>query len=559
MQYAKIIVDVPLTNKKELIYSIPADLLLDVVVGKVVEIPLINKYVYGVISGLTKYKPFPTSALPISRILSEKSVLSKNHLDFYDLISIHYLCDLSETIFAFLPPVLKKIPVAKEIVNNKNNKKGKSRFITGTLKERFDRYKKLIKNFNGTIIFVFPDYLILNNFSKYIFNIRHSIYTGNINATKRWKLWEKAHNETIIILSTRIGIGLLPSAKYIIVIDDPDHPGFKEDQKPKYQISELIKIHLEVGSNIVVGLSVPSLKYKYLFNYNPEILSTKNILISGSKLLPENLLNKFNRYQRILIGVPHKYAYGLLICKNCAQILRCNDCKKPLIQENQNNTYCKQCKKRLNGFPKCKICQNHQYAGYQFGTNTIKKQLSEKFPNKKIVQIDQSQLELNIKQLGNANIVIATSKIFDYPVIKFDLSICVGFDEILDAPFYDQEENCAILITKLLILGKQNILISNRTQHRVIQAINSNNINLLWNKLLEERKPLFPPFVRLIEIEFNQKPNEKQIQMLKGISVQDVVIINNKTQIHVNRNDWIRLINIKKNLPASWRYNPEPR
>lgn len=558
MQYAKIIVDATLSGKKDLIYSIPAKLLLDIEVGKIVEVPLMKSNIHGVVSGLTKFKPFVGSALPIIQFLSKKPVLSPVHIEFYDFIARQYLCDLSDVIFSFLPPVLKKIPVDRSVVNIRR-RKGDIRFISGHLEDRFGRYKKLISTYSGTLIFIFPDYLVLNNFSLYIKDVDHLIYSGNLNTTERWNIWERAHLDKIVILSTRIGIGLLPTTKYIIVVDDPDHPGFKENQRPKYQISELLSSHLEYGSNIVVGLSCPTLKYKYLYNYSPIASTNNKIIYSGSNLLPENLVGQLGFYKRILIGMPHKNAFGLLMCKNCAQILRCNKCHNPIVQEDQNMTVCVSCQKKLSGFPPCKNCDYNSYIGYKFGTNTVENQIRKMLPNRNILRLDNNQDEISVAKLHSAEIIIATSKIFDYPVTKFDLSICMGFDDIFDAPFYDQEESCAALITKFFVLGKENVLISNRNNHRVIQAIAHHSIPLLWTQLLKERFPDYPPYSRSVEIEFVKKPTENQSQILKHLGSQIIVAADKKISIFVDRRKWFRMIDAKNHLPSNWRYNPDPR
>ena len=557
MQYAKIIVDATLSGKKDLTYSIPAKLLLDIEVGKVVEVPLMNKKVHGVVSGLTKFKPFIGSALPIIKFLSQKPVLSPVHIEFYDFIAKQYLCDLSDVVFSFLPPILKKIPVNKSLVNIRRWK-GDIRFVSGHLEDRFRRYKKLINSYSGTLIFIFPDYIVLNNFSLCLKDVDHSIYTGNLNTTDRWNIWERAHLVKIVILSTRIGIGLLPNSKYIIVVDDPDHPGFKENQKPKYQISELLSTHLEYGSNIVVGLSCPTLKYKYLHNYSPITSATNKTIYSGSDLLPDNLVDRLSSYNRILIGMPHKNAFGLLMCKNCTQILRCNECHNPIVQEDQNKTVCVSCKKKLYGFPPCENCHYNSYIGYKFGTNTVEKQISKMLPNRNILRLDNNQDEISTAKLRSAEIIIATSKIFDYPVTKFDLSICIGFDDIIDAPFYNQEESCAALIEKFFALGKENVLISNRNNHRVIRAIAHNKIPLLWTQLLKERFPNYPPYSRLVDIEFTNKPTENQFQILKHLGSQMIVTPDKKISIFVDRRKWLKLIDAKKHFPSNWRYNPDP-
>lgn len=560
MQYANILIKQKLYQLSELTYLIPTELLYKIKIGMIVEVPFRDKKIAGMVIKLIKKSPDNITLLPINRTYSEESVVTKSHLILFNAVAENTLSSLNNVVFYFLPPIIKNIQAS--FIQNQLQTSGNLKVISGNLRERFIKYLNIIDNFDGSILFIFPDYITLNFFEPLITNTKYCKVVGNDTSKNRWKMWYHSQSQKIIILSTRLGIGLVPKKPFLIIVDDPDHPGFREDRAPKLRILEIIKLRYNLGEQIVIGTTIPSLLLYHLMGLNIGSINIPKTLINySSESLTQILSEEIRKNKRILIIVPQKNHYNLILCQDCRQILLCPNCSKTLTLLNSTKIICSKCNYNIDGFPECQKCHGNKFITFSIGTKGIYKLLTNLFSSNKIIVIDKSMPIPEIKILNKFEIIIATHQILDVPIKRVDLVICLGFDYLLDIPGFDQDEKIFGLIAKFGLLGNKLEIITHRPDHRIYHNLAQNNLEQFYQKLLSERQVSFPPFCRFVNVESNKKPLPKQIVLLESISQ---ISFNFKyfenwvTTISVKRKDWQRLITIIDILPNSWHFYPEP-
>ena len=559
MQYAHVIVNRRLTHLSLLTYAIPERLLAHVKAGSFVEVPLNNRPVSAIIVKFSSSVPKNVRILPLIRIVSSGPVVTEYHLHAYSQFASVTLSSLSDVLFNFLPPTLKSLNVSLTYATPQNAR-GVCTIFQGTTCERFRYYRSLCSSNTSTLIFLFPDYDILNQFSRFIHNIPFSMYDSRQSASKRWEMWQKIHTDKGIYITTRVGIGMFPAHPTHIIIDNPTHPGYKEDRRPKYQIQECIDIHAKRGHTITCGVHHPSIVLDYLCKSTRKTTLPPILITRSKEIIPSQTIERITRCKRVLIIVPHKNEWGLLICKECKTVVRCPQCGRVAQQVDSHNIVCVRCARTvdLNGI--CTKCQSTRIHRYSIGTKGLARIFKKRFPNKTVECVDVSD-DNKSRVLGNDDIiVIATQKICDYPVTSFDHVVCLVFDPILDIPTFIQEEKIMNLLVTFFKMGRSGEVLTSRPLHRVHHALASNTVDILQKTLTHERGLELPPQSRFIELRSKQEISHGILSSFPGKIISQKIIKNTQSvTLSLNRDAW-RLGELWCNtLPSYIRIDPDPR
>ena len=495
MQYADVLVDNPYPKSSILTYSIPASLLAQIKLYQLVDVKLRNRVVRGIVVAFKKNADKNFRTIPIDKLRSKESIIDKNHLDFYRKIAHQSLSTLSDVVFYFIPPRVKEVNQKLLMTENKS-KSGLVKLIFGTAKKRFDYYLNIIDKINANILIIFPDLVMLNEFLAYAKNNTTKeilTYTALDKPNIRWEKWLKIQSGKYVVVSTKSGLGLL--GEDIVIIDQPDHPGFEIDQRPRININDYIKIRKYYGSKVIIGDNFPSL-FSY-YNYQIKLIPLQKNIRLVNQLDFDKYINDSN-LKRVLFAVPQKYQYRALKCKVCATMLKCDNCQKNITQADNNRLICSNCHKTFNGYPNCSKCKSNSYDGFNFGVDNLVKIINNKLKKKLTITIDKDHIP-PLSIINQEEIIAATThRIFDLPVRQFDKVIIYGFDFLLDFPKYNQEENIFKTIMGFTNLGNKADIITKRPDHKVFQNIR--HPEKLYQLILDERRPVEPPFTRIITL-----------------------------------------------------------
>lgn len=556
MQYASVLIKQRLNRDKALTYAIPPAILSKLTFGCVVEVPFRNRVTFGIVTGFVKRISGKYLPKNILRIVHEKPVISQEHLKLFQDVAQLAIASSSDALFHFIPPLLINFE-CNLTPRRIKGKRGGFRYVCGTVLERFLAYKRLIQNFSGSLIFLFPDQIILKQFANFIRSDNPNIILSTQSPRNRWKDWENVNNNIKLVLTLRSGISILPPRPAIIVVDNPDNPGFKEQRRPKYQINELLTLRMEYGDSVVLGLERASILQRTLFGASKSVALPPILLTKSNEILPTATIDRIKNRNRILIAIPNKNEWGLLVCKDCHSIYRCQNCGKPLKQLSINNIRCVACLAKSPDNFMCNHCKGTSIKRYGIGTAGIKKIINNLLPQKTVFVCEKSTETNN--DLNNFNIIIATHQIFDYHIKKFDYVVCLGFDPLIDIPLPLQEEHVLLALTKFIQLGQRAEIITQRPAHRIYHALANNKVDNLLDTIKLERSINLPPFSRLVLLSSKHQLTESFFKDFPGILLnQQLDKLNNKYLLSIQRKNWYSASNWLSSLPIYIKIDPDP-
>ncbi len=91
-------------------YAIPKDLRRQISIGQLVEVPFRSGTLQSVIISLTETPPPDIDVRPLSSILDPKPVTTPAQITLARWLSAHYLAHLSNCVWLFLPPGIRRLP-----------------------------------------------------------------------------------------------------------------------------------------------------------------------------------------------------------------------------------------------------------------------------------------------------------------------------------------------------------------------------------------------------------------------------------------------------------------
>ncbi len=143
---------------------------------------------------------------------------------------------------------------------------------------------------------------------------------------------------------------------------------------------------------------------------------------------------------------------------------------------------------------------------YGLGTQKIEEILKNLFPKRPIIRIDSEKAKNPDYMPPASSIIVATQKIFDYPLIQTDFTLALGTDTILNLPHFQVMEEAFSVLWKLLEMTKERLIVIKRQESFLFAYLqNKNPVGFLDNELAERRKLNLPPYCHLIKLFIEHK------------------------------------------------------
>ena len=562
MRYAKVVLGLPVDEVFD--YLIPENLGKDCPVGCRVGVSFGRRNLIGYVVGVslkTKIKKIK----PISRLIDLKPILDSNFLKLTRMVSDYYCSSWGQAIEAALPVGVRKGLVVggvdKDCVQTEFTPEVRFSAPRGCLMGE-DRIEVVLAQNKAVLILAaeIKQCLKLFNLMKAKYpDKRIEVIYRKLKIKDELAAWEKARNGGVdLLIGTRAAVfSLLPNLG-LIIIEEEDAYGYKEEQAPYYQARDvgIMRARLE-GIPLILSSQAPSLdayyalrEKKYSLIVTPpltpptrggEIIRKDGPRItlvdlkqygkkrSGMLFSPvlEDKLNKaIPAGKKALIFINRKGYANFAHCQKCGFVLSCDKCSSRLIFHfEEKKLVCGSCGFRKDLLRICPSC-NSQYIKYSgFGIEKAVSQLNLYFPQAKIVRLDKEHQDIP----PDFQIVVATEKIFHCDIQPcFDMSAVIDLDGALNMVDFRNNEKLYRLLYKLKSLTREDLIIQTKIPE---QYQNKEFLNLELNKLFEgelkERKELgLPPYTRLTQINLRGKNLERVksaalglYEKLKGVNV----------------------------------------
>lgn len=550
MQIAQIIPKTRTQKEAVFDYAIPPEILPQIKIGVLVEVPFHGRKLQGVIIDIKKSSKLQ-NLKSIIKIIDTTPVIDENHIKLTKWIANYYLASLGQALFSnIVPPAYHAIKEEKSQIDFKtisSKKLSKNILIIAEFSIRLKYYqeeiKKTLANQKSVIILV-PDLELIPYFS---FSLKNAtIFHGKLSKTERWQVFNKIRKgQTSIIIGSQSALfAPLPNLG-LIIIDQEESETYKNDRSPRYQaVKTAFKLGEIIKARVILGSLTPSLD-SFFETHNGKLILKRSRLkffpkitiikkISQKEIIDPLLENRiaknFMENKKTLLFLDRKGEGVKFLCQDCGWIFLCPNCDTPLTPT-ATKARCFNCEKDYQLPLKCPKCQSFKLKAYGWGTSQIEKNIKKLFPKAKIIRLE-NEVTINPKTVP-WDIAIATSYALKFTFPPIALVGIIDADQNLSFPDFRASERAFRKIYKFLKIGEEGIIQTHLPESRFIAALAKLDYEKFYNtEISNRRKYLFPPITKLIRLLYRNKNEDVVItetqdkyKKIKNISLKNKSIM----------------------------------
>ncbi len=438
-------------------------------------------------------------------------------------------------------------------------------------------YIKLIEealNKGKQALFLLPEIAITSQMEKRLkkyFGSSLAIWHSKVTKKKKEEILTGIVKGEIKIVAGARSALFLPLEKLGIIIVDEEHDdSYKSEQIPKYNAKDLAVYFGKVyNAKVVLGSATPLVSDLYKFPYfrlKGTFYNTKKTRYFRSafdEFTISKIKNTIQNKKQVIIFLPTRANFKYMICAGCGKAVKCKHCDVAMsVHKNKRALVCHYCNFAMHIPSTCEYCGNDEFINERIGTSEFQDTLKEIFPGAVIEKFDRdiitskSRIDGLLKKFAKREIDILVgtqmlSKGHDYPDVA--LSVVLDIDFVLNSADYRAGERAFALARQ--VEGRAG---RKEDGEVIIQTLNSEFFNRSYEEFYEEeiqnRINLgYPPFFRLIKIEFQDKDKnkakEKMDKFLKCLGNREEIVGSGEAPIFKIKNIYRYQVLLKgKNL-----------
>lgn len=311
--------------------------------------------------------------------------------------------------------------------------------------------------------------------------VLHSRLTDSARAAE----WKRIREGAVsVVLGARSAV-FAPFDKVDLIILDEEHElTYKsEEQQPRYHAGEIAVLRGKMdGGTVLLGSATPSVETFYRaqqgrityislaerVNQKPlphvEVVDMREELNAGergifSRRLTAELQKNLDRGEQSVLFVHRRGFSGHVICTGCGKSMKCGKCNIPMTYHSASERLiCHYCGNTAPMPAACPGCGCKDFDRRSFGTQRVQEELSELFPDAKIVRMDAdttSGREGHARVLedftkGGGDILVGTQMIakgHDFPNVT--LAGVISADSLINSQDYRAAEKTFQLLTQV--------------------------------------------------------------------------------------------------------------
>ncbi|MCM8785028.1 MAG: primosomal protein N' [Candidatus Omnitrophica bacterium] len=488
----------------------------------------------------------------IKKVYDESPLINNEDFEFFKIIARRYCISLGQVIFSIignlpLKHCKKKLEIEKTLSTQLFQKFEKKIYLYQSKEEKLEFYIDLIKQTNGSLLFLFPEISIIEDYYQMIEGkVEKKVlkYYGEMKKKERMERYlEILNNKNLIVIGSRISVFLPFLDLSAIIVDSYIDSSYREKKHPKYNavdvaeerckflnIPLILTSHtLSINDYFEVKNKKITLFDKRSFEGTPEIF----ILDKKWEQIDKNLdfLTKFSvsmLEETILkgkkVGIIHnrKGNWKTFKCDNCDHVLRCKECSSILILNEENKLYCKYCRTSENFVKKCPNCRSKNIIERIIGIEKMYRKLKDVYPDFKIQKFTAE--EKNIEK--ESDIIVGSSVLKNIlDIFDFGLIIFPHAESFFNIPEYNSEEIFFFIVNEFICrLKNKNAKIIIQTKNpnfEIFTFFKTKKYEIFYEKELKTREILgYPPFSDIIAIEIPVKRSptfENRVNLLRDI------------------------------------------
>ena len=344
----------------------------------------------------------------------------------------------------------------------------------------------------------------------------------------------------------------------IIIIDEEHDSSYVSESNPRYVTHEIAAFRAEYnGCALLMGSATPSIESYYkavsgeykllelperinkrrlpemeIVNMCKEVYDGNNGVFS--RLLLDELSACMERREQAIIFINRRGYSSYMMCRSCGYVAKCSQCDVSLVYHKEENVLkCHYCGNRYAVLDECPQCHSPHIKRGFVGTQAIVERLSELFPDKKILRMDNDTTQnkdAHARILGEfadkkAAILVGTQMIakgHDFPDVT--LVGIVDADMSLHFSDFRAGERTYQLITQVAGRAGRDakpgkvVLQTYTPNHYVYRFASSGDYRGFYEKEVNLREVTkYPPFSKIVRVLVSGESEELCSQVLKGI------------------------------------------
>lgn len=418
----------------------------------------------------------------------------------------------------------------EKIVRREND----SFLLSGSQKKRQKLLAKLIDfacQDNGLVLVLVPEIQRLEKWRKLSGSLTspHILWHSQLKEKEKRENWALAvSGEVRVVFGTRSALFLPVQPLSLIIIDEEQDDLYYQTEGPVFDAREAAEIRAKIDNSLVIFSSgCPGISRYYhhrekgtLINLGEEKPSY-NLSFSRMGIgqvikreLKEDLGRQLATENQSLFFVNRKGYAGYLFCPSCGFVPRCQKCRIALSLKKKNGELtCGYCGEISQALEQCPICGKKLRPGRIRGSQYLKEQLSETFPEQAVEVLEEGLGDVRIRQIarkvrsGKTKLLVGTEYAIDHlPEGLFSLVVLINPENSLNLPDFRASERTFATIYKLLELVKNDtgtkvVAVVTGPEPEVIRQALSRNYEIFFEQEIDYRNLLnYPPFSCLVEV-----------------------------------------------------------
>ncbi len=379
---------------------------------------------------------------------------------------------------------------------------------------------------------------------------------------ERYDTWRRARNGQLkVIIGARSALFSPLRNPGLIILDECHDLSYHQSDPPFYHAVTAAQMYARIsGAVCILGSATPPIALRYQAEGRglrllelPRRLTPRNDggVTVGTSLPPvhivdmreelktghrgifsnaliEALAGTLERREQAILYLNRRGTATYVFCRSCGSTVNCPQCETLLIFHTQLSgveLLCHRCGYSRKMPKKCKACDSDQIRQYGLGSEKVEQEVKSLFPKAEVMRWDwETTREKDAHELilthfasHHADVLVGTqmlAKGLDLPLVT--LVGIVLADSGLNLPDPFALERGFQLLTQVAgragrsERGGQVILQSFMPENDVIQAASRHDYGGFYKLEIANRKRLgYPPFSRLVRLEFQHKNLEK--------------------------------------------------
>jgi len=373
-------------------------------------------------------------------------------------------------------------------------------------------------------------------------NLKIAVLHSALTQSQRRITWQKiAQSEYSVVMGARSAIFAPVPNLGLIIIDEEQEGGYKQDHTPCFHALEVAKERCRLtDAFLLLGSATPSVESYYHTQLGTYALATleqryygaqlpqtaivdmRQELRNGNRsifsdLLKEEIALRLEQKEQVLLFLNRRGYHTFFSCRSCGHVIVCPHCAIPMTyHQNDLSLKCHYCGKKVQPPKVCPACGSNAIRFFGTGTQRVEQEIKSMFPQANVARLDYDVAEkrgsretiYQEMQQGKIDILVGTQMIakgLDFANVT--LAAIIAADLSLFLPDWRASERTYQLITQMVgRAGRREkpgfaVIQTYHPDSAVVQAAAAQDYFSFYQDEIENRKAHFyPPFSHLLLI-----------------------------------------------------------